>query len=137
MDEQERTYITKIKKELQASVLEVKHSLVACQHASLLDRNPYLRTSKAKKNVTQLEQSIHRCLDALLQFSAVLAKYELCERQKMHSYFFTYQFLFDFHDGIKKQELIHQILIKNIELTSHFYTFFDATWKMIGKLNIT
>lgn len=133
MNEKEYEHALRLKHELYIYVLQLKQSVEQCQHASLLHRNPYVRSHQAKENLKAIEENVQSCVDTILNYVAVLAKYHLCERTQLNAYFFIYQFLFDFHDGIKKQELEHRILIRDVEITSRFHRFFVYTLDFIER----
>lgn len=127
MNEKEYERAVSLKEELHIYVLQLKQSVEQCQHASLLNRNPYVRSHQAKENLKAIEDNVHSCVDTILNYVAVLAKYHICDRTQLNEFFFIYQFLFDFHDGIKKQELEHRLFIRDVEITSRFHRFFDYT----------
>lgn len=113
--------------ELAIYVLQMRQNLEAVQHASLWDRNPYWRSKRAKDHLKTLENSVDQCVTTILHYTAALAKQHIASSMELKGYFFMYDFLFRFHDGIIRQELEHCILTKDIEITAKFYQFFEQS----------
>ena len=102
------------------------------QHAPFWDRNPYIRSNQAKKHLQALNQSVEQCVDALLSYTALLSTSGLCAKKELHAYFFMYDFLFQFHDDIIRQEYAHRLLTRDVELTSRFHEFFGYSEQFIA-----
>ena len=71
-------------------------------------------------------------VDALLSYTALLSTSGLCAKKELHAYFFMYDFLFQFHDDIIRQEYAHRLLTRDVELTSRFYEFFRYSEQFIA-----
>ena len=80
----------------------------------------------------QLNQSVEQCVDALLSYTALLSTSGLCAKKELHAYFFMYDFLFQFHDDIIRQEYAHRLLTRDVELTSRFHEFFRYSEQFIA-----
>lgn len=93
------------------------------QQASLLHRNPYLHSRKAKENLKMIQDSCSQCLDTIFLYVALLAKEHLCDKKELREFFFQYEVLFGFQEDVKKFELQHLLLIKDQELTAKLYKF--------------
>ena len=114
-------------------VKSLRQSLITLQHAPLWDRNPYIRSANAKQHLKALQEDIAQCVDSLLCFGAMLEKAHVCDSKELHAYFFVYEFLFAFKDDILKQEYAHRLFIRDVELTTKFYKFFDYSKLFIEK----
>lgn len=112
-------------------VKTMKQQLEVLQHAPLWDRNPYIRSTQAKKNLKALKESVEQCVDVLLSYTALLSANQICDKKELHAYFFVYDFLFQFHDDIMRQEYAHRLLLRDVELTSRFYEFFRYSEQFI------
>ena len=127
---QRKIYIEGAK--LKLYVNDLKKQLEQLQHAPFWDRNPYIRSNQAKKHLQALNQSVEQCVDALLSYTALLSTSGLCAKKELHAYFFMYDFLFQFHDDIIRQEYAHRLLTRDVELTSRFYEFFRYSEQFIA-----
>lgn len=127
---QRKIYIEGAK--LKLYVNDLKKQLEQLQHAPFWDRNPYIRSNQAKKHLQALNQSVEQCVDALLSYTALLSTSGLCAKKELHAYFFMYDFLFQFHDDIIRQEYAHRLLTRDVELTSRFHEFFRYSEQFIA-----
>lgn len=101
--------------------------------ASFADRNPYFRSKRAKQNLQALVDTLQQCQDAIVLYMAALANVQLCSKQEQYAYYMIYQFLFDFHDDIKKQEWMHLLLIRDASCRKMFEIFIAYTQAFIKK----
>lgn len=93
-------------------VLELKTCLKRIDDLHMLQRNPYLRTRAAKQALNDVCDSMQHCLDAVLVFMASVSRLQLCDAAAIRGYHGACQILFDFQDDIMRQEILHQLLLK-------------------------
>lgn len=90
-----------------------------CMKGHVLGRNPYLRSPRLKKKIDALHEAIERVIQDILLFTGELAKLEGMQNT-LHSYYRTYAFLFEFNDGIRKEENDHRILMRDQDIIAKF-----------------
>lgn len=90
-----------------------------CGEGNVLSRNPYWHSKKTKQCLAAIYASIDRSIEAILLFTAAYVKLKNSEI-RLQAYYETYQFLFDFHDDIKKYEYEHRILIRDQDMLAKF-----------------
>lgn len=98
--------------ELAKSLQGLQLCLDSCTRGNAWQRNPYIRSSITKKNLEALHQSVEQVIQNILTFTAQCANQQFNAMQ-LHAYYKTYIFLFDFNDGIKREEYYHRILIRD------------------------
>ncbi|MEG0329512.1 MAG: hypothetical protein RR624_03675 [Longicatena sp.] len=86
---------------------------------NFLERNPYWHSTKTKKVLVAIHESVNRSIEDIFLFSACVTKLEN-QHERLLAYFETYAFLFDFYDDIKRQEMDHRLLMKDQTLLTKF-----------------
>lgn len=91
----------------------------ACTQGNALQRNPYVRSPRTKKNLQALHEAIAKVTQDILILEGQLAK-EHIRNKMIGSYYRTYSFLFEFNDGIRREEYDHLILLRDQAVLGKF-----------------
>lgn len=114
--------------------LQVLHLCIEeCTRGSMWNRNPYLRSSKTKSNLLALHKSIEQVIIDIVAFNAYYASVSN-DTLQVHHFYKTYAFLFDFNDGIKREEYDHRILIKDSATLLQFSTLRYQSEQMVCRM---
>ncbi|MGX8850674.1 hypothetical protein [Amedibacillus sp. YH-ame10] len=122
--------------QLAKQIYVLRLCLKDCGKGSVWERNPYLRSSKVKKSLVALHESIERIIPCLMLFIAQYTK-EAKDTHAMQRFYHSYAFLYDFNDGIKKEEYDHLILIQNQEMLLKFQNFFYQSERILQDIKQT
>lgn len=119
---------------LQLYILELKGCLKKVEELPVLQRNPYLRTRAARLALQDVSDSMQHCLDAQLVFLASMSRLQLCDEAALKGVHGASQILYDFQDEILRQEILHQLLLKEETLQHRLQQFLTVNEHLLHKV---
>ena len=101
---------------------------------NVLQRNPYIRSKAAKLVLQEVSESMQHCLDAQLVFLASVSRLQLSDEAGLKGVRGASQILFDFQDEILRQEILHQLLLKEETLQHRLQQFMTVNEHLLHKV---
>lgn len=115
---------------LRLYVLELKGCLQQMDALSVFQRNPYLRSPRAKKLLDDVCESMQHCLDAAVVFMAGVSRTKLYDAAALKGYHGACQILFDFQDALQRQEILHLLLVRDRGVQQRLTQFLTVSERM-------
>lgn len=112
-------------------LVELNANVKRLQELGILQRNPFFRSTKAKQLLRDVEENMQHCLDATLVFMAHLTRCQLCDEAAIKGYRGACQILFDFQDTILRQEIEHQLLLKDTSVLQRLHRYVVVSEHML------
>lgn len=122
---------------MEVYLLELRQNLTQLQAASFLHRNPYLHSYKARQHIKAFTESMQHCLDTWLLFSGAICKEQSLDEKTLQGYHALCQILFEYQDGVRKQEIIHLLLLRDSETTQRLLRFVTGMQQLIHLMKHT
>lgn len=119
---------------LQLYILELKGCLKKVEELPVLQRNPYLRTRAARLALQDVSDSMQHCLDAQLVFLASMSRLQLCDEAALKGVHGARQILYDFQDEILRQEILHQLLLRERTVQNRLLQFMTVSECLLSKV---
>ena len=127
---------------LQLYILELKGCLKKVEELpvlqrnalNVLQRNPYIRSKAAKLVLQEVSESMQHCLDAQLVFLASMSRLQLCDEAALKGVHGASQILYDFQDEILRQEILHQLLLRERTVQNRLLQFMTVSERLLSKV---
>ena len=119
---------------LQLSILELKSCLKKVEELPVFQRNPYLRTRAARLALQNVSGSMQYCLDAQLVFLASVSRLQLCDEAALKGVHGASQILYDFQDEVLRQEILHQLLLREKTVQNRLLQFMTVSERLLDKV---
>lgn len=119
---------------LQLSILELKSCLKKVEELPVFQRNPYLRTRAARLTLQNVSGSMQHCLDAQLVFLASVSRLQLCDEAALKGVHGASQILYDFQDEVLRQEILHQLLLREKTVQNRLLQFMTVSERLLDKV---
>ena len=115
-------------------LLELKNTLKKVDALNVLQRNPYIRSKAAKLVLQEVSESMQHCLDAQLVFLASMSRLQLCDEAALKGVHGASQILYDFQDEILRQEILHQLLLRERTVQNRLLQFMTVSERLLSKV---
>ncbi|MFR5527560.1 MAG: hypothetical protein ACLTJG_22000, partial [[Clostridium] innocuum] len=100
----------------------------------VFQRNPYLRTRAARLALQNVSGSMQHCLDAQLVFLASVSRLQLCDEAALKGVHGASQILYDFQDEVLRQEILHQLLLREKTVQNRLLQFMTVSERLLDKV---
>ena len=116
---------------LELLIHQLEDVVHAITQASWVKRNPYIHSRMITKKLKEFDCQLEACIEQIVKYTGLVASKGISKEKELLAYYYVYEFLFSFHDEIRRQENIHLLLIRNASILAQFERFFEYSKRFI------